>query len=304
MRISWKINYPHLPDFRNSRWGAYCAHRLHYLPSTPRPSTCSSHSTERLHPQASRPLTTVQFRGYSLPPPPYNLFSIPPFEKHSSKYQSADDSSNFPATSLLSRVRNRNSAPLSDRQPLSGERLLLRQDAAMAPETFGDSLARRATDVATPRLTGTPARSLQMCRYEKSTLHAPLPRAYTRLPSCAYTRLPSCVYKSGWCRRYSHPTLLQPQMFPAPPWRQHRGFYDHNLADSTTTQPCGFYDHNLATPGCTSCLSSQSGVRPLLPSTDVKKMLFSQTYFLQFLRFLSVQIPDGKSSSRALQIWS
>ena len=105
----------------------------------------------------------------------------------------------------------------------------------MAPETFGDSLARRATDVATPRLTGTPARSLQMCRYEKSTLHAPLPRAYTRLPSCAYTRLPSCVYKSGWCRRYFHPTLLQPQMFPAPPWRQHRGFYDHNLADSSTT---------------------------------------------------------------------
>ena len=31
---------------------------------------------------------------------------------------------------------------------------------------------------------------------------------------------------------------------------------------------------------------------------------FSQKYFLQFLRFLSVQIPDGKSSSRALQIWS
>ena len=156
----------------------------------------------------------------------------------------------------------------------------------MAPETFGDSLARRATDVATPRLTGTPARSLQMCRYEKSTLHAPLPRAYTRLPSCAYTRLPSCVYKSGWCRRYFHPTLLQPQMFPAPPWRQHRGFYDHNLADSSTTTLRADSTTTTSTPGCTSCLSSQSGVRPLLPSTYARKKLR----------------PDLSSSRRALSI--
>ena len=31
---------------------------------------------------------------------------------------------------------------------------------------------------------------------------------------------------------------------------------------------------------------------------------FFQKYFLQFLRFCSWQVSDGKSSSRALQIWS
>ena len=105
----------------------------------------------------------------------------------------------------------------------------------MAPETFGDSLARRATDVATPRLTGTPARSLQMCRYEKSTLHAPLPRGFLRALIRGFLRV--STNQAGAVATSTLPSS-NPKCF-----RLHRGV---NTADSTTTTLRILQPHNLA----------------------------------------------------------